>query len=174
MWCSLTSSCLITIVKQHCASLVLGWVTLCVLGQVQQIYSDSDDHMIFNDLPCKVQLHRRFINFTNKAMRSSNDIIKFSANSAISGSRSSTFRNLNYIRWKYDININDSCISALFRAHYNVVNKACYCTCMSDDCVIISLIRSLKSKRDDKFQENMPVHFGLSVEDVNSFLNTFV
>ena len=30
------------------------------------------------------------------------------------------------------------------------------------------------SIRNDKFQENIPVHFGLSVEDVNSFLNTFV
>ena len=67
--------------------------------------------LIFNDLPCEAQLHLRFINFINKAMSSSNNIVRLCANSAISGSKSSTCRNINYIRWRYDININDSVLA---------------------------------------------------------------
>ena len=77
--------------------------------------------LTFNDLPCEAQLHLRFINFINKTMSTSNNIVRLCTNSAISGSRSSTYRNINCIRWRYDITVNDCCTSAHSRGHYNVV-----------------------------------------------------
>ena len=106
-------------------------------------------------LPCEAQLHKKFINFINKAMGSSNDTVRFCANSAISGTR--CCRNINNIRCKYDININDCRISACSGAHCIVAKEACYHICTSDDYVKLSNIRSLMSIKDDKYQEVMPV-----------------
>ena len=44
MWCSLTSSHLVTEVKQHSAWLVCGWVTE-FLARYGQIHNDLDDHL---------------------------------------------------------------------------------------------------------------------------------
>ena len=61
----------------------------------------------------------------------------------LGGRRSSTCRDINYIRWKYDININDCCISALSRVHYSVVKEAYYLTRTNEE--YIRIVMSISS-----------------------------
>ena len=60
-------------------------------------------HLICDDLDIDVQLHKRFLKFFHQIIHCSNTVVRTFANLAVSGSRSSVCRSLNYILSKYGI-----------------------------------------------------------------------
>ena len=60
-------------------------------------------HLLCDDAPVEVQIHRRFVNFMSSCYKSQNDLVALASKLAIAGSRSGACNSLNYICSLYNI-----------------------------------------------------------------------
>jgi hypothetical protein len=98
-------------------------------------------HLICDDMPIDVQLHRRFFKFVKSALCSKNEYVKLSATLAIRGSQSSVCNSLNFICRKYDI-----CKYDVHRTGINCI-KPTVADC--EDIHTASIIKELICERDN-------------------------
>ena len=76
-----------------------------LLNLPYQTHSRYLNHLV-NDLNIETQLHKRFLNFLDKLNNSSNNILSLCGKLALSGSNSSTCRNVNLCRKLYNLDFN--------------------------------------------------------------------
>ena len=66
------------------------------------------NQVLVNDIPMDAQVHKRFLNFFESLIKSSNPVVKLCGQLVLSGSRTTVCKSLNYIWSKYNVIVSKS------------------------------------------------------------------
>ena len=164
----IVSDCLYCLVSQP-ISLLLYFYTQWRKAVCKVLWLSSRTHVkylpiITDSMPVEILSYNRFLNFYNSMKNASNNIVKYISNMSRYSISSTMGRNLNYVLYKCNVNLED--LNIMESKPFIMICTERWVNNISDnDFINASLIRDLINVRDGQYD--------LNIEENGNIINLF-